>query len=118
MTPPDPTVTSAPAETDGNATLAQTTAPESPAGAPEVPGYEIEGEIGRGGMGVVYRARQVSLNRIVALKMLPGAFAEPREVIRFLQEAEVIASIHHPHVLQAFEYGQCGSRPYFTMEYL
>jgi serine/threonine protein kinase len=102
-----------------NATVAQTGPPMGPAGAPEVPGYEIVGELGRGGMGVVYRARQVSLNRFVALKMLPGGeYAEPHELARFLAEAEVVAAVRHPHVVQVHEYGQCGSRPYFAMEYL
>jgi hypothetical protein len=114
----DQTVTSKPSETDGNATIAQPSTPDSVAGVPEVPGYEILGELGRGGMGVVYRARQMSLNREVALKMLPGTFAEPHEIIRFLQEAEVIAAVKHPHVVQVYDYGQCGSRPYFAMEYL
>ena len=52
-----------------------------------MPGYEIEGELGRGGMGVVYRAKQLGLNRVVALKMLPGGeYADPQELARFLVE--------------------------------
>ena len=118
--PPDPeiTVSSGPAPT-GEATLAQSGAPVALAGAPEIPGYEIVGELGRGGMGVVYKARQVSLNRVVALKMLPGgAYTERHELVRFLAEAEVVAAVRHPHVVQVYEYGQCGSRPYFAMEHL
>jgi serine/threonine protein kinase len=69
-------------------------------------------------MGVVYEARQVGLNRTVALKMLPAEYAEPHELVRFLSEAEVVAAVRHPHVVQVYEYGQCGSRPYFAMEHL
>src|SRR5437762_6760744 len=62
-----------------------------------VPGYELMDELGRGGMGVVYKARQVALNRVVALKMiLSGEHARPEDRARFLAEAETIAAIHHP----------------------
>jgi hypothetical protein len=105
MTPPDP-----------SATLPAGVQPL--AGALEVPGYELTDELGRGGMGVVYRARQISLNRLVALKMLPGGAYSENELVRFLAEAEVVAAIRHPHVVQVYEFGQCGSRPYFAMEHL
>jgi hypothetical protein len=121
MTPaPDqPTAAAPPTDSGTRATIAQTGAPAPFPGAPEVPGYEITGELGRGGMGVVYRARQVSLNRLVALKMLPGsAYAEQHELLRFLAEAEAVAAVRHPHVVQVYESGRCGSRPYFAMEYL
>src|SRR5436305_14749068 len=63
-------------------------APAAPVGPPTVPGFEIDGELGRGGMGVVYRARQTKLNRPVALKMvLAGGHAGPAERVRFLAEA-------------------------------
>jgi serine/threonine protein kinase/WD40 repeat protein len=75
-----------------------------PAGLPEVPGFELLGEIGRGGMGVVYKARHRRLNRLVALKMvLAGAAADPRTVQRFLFEAEILARVQHPQVVQVFE---------------
>src|SRR5687768_6859683 len=71
---------------------------------PAVPGYEILGELGRGAMGVVYHARQVKLNRAVALKMLLGADrADPKALIRFLAEAEAVAAVRHPNVVGVYE---------------
>jgi WD40 repeat protein/tRNA A-37 threonylcarbamoyl transferase component Bud32 len=77
------------------------------AGPPQVPGYAIEGELGRGGMGVVYKARQVKLNRIVALKMIRTADqAEEQERQRFKNEAEAIARLQHSNIVQVFEVGE------------
>jgi tetratricopeptide (TPR) repeat protein/tRNA A-37 threonylcarbamoyl transferase component Bud32 len=91
---------------------------------PEIPppvdlaGYVIEAEIGRGGMGVVYRARQLGLNRAVAVKMVRGRDrADDKEIIRFLAEAEAVAAIRHPHVVQVYEYGERDGRPFLAMEY-
>jgi tetratricopeptide (TPR) repeat protein len=82
------------------------------------PGYELLGELGRGGMGVVYRARQVRLNRVVALKMiLSGAHAGAEERLRFLAEAEVIASLPHPGIVQVYEFGAAHGAPWFALEY-
>jgi tetratricopeptide (TPR) repeat protein len=81
--------------------------------------YEILNEIGRGGMGVVYRARQLSLNRIVALKMiLAGEFAAPADQARFQREAEASAQLQHPNIVQTFEVGAVGRRPFLSMEFV
>jgi serine/threonine-protein kinase len=84
---------------------------------PRVPGYKVEAVLGYGGVGVVYRARQLRLNRPVALKMLlAGPFAQPEERLRFLREAEAVAALRHPHVVQIYDLGDADGRPYFTME--
>jgi tetratricopeptide (TPR) repeat protein/tRNA A-37 threonylcarbamoyl transferase component Bud32 len=97
------------------------TAETRPAGSlpGSVPGYEILGELGRGGMGVVYKARQQNLKRIVALKMiLAGSHASPEARVRFLHEAETIARLKHPNVVQVFDFGTHEGKPYFSLEYL
>lgn len=84
-----------------------------------VPGYEILGELGRGGMGVVYKARHLQLNRIVALKMiLAGGYAGASERARFLAEAEVVAGLQHPHIVALLEYGEQQGQPFFTLEFM
>jgi WD40 repeat protein/tetratricopeptide (TPR) repeat protein len=86
---------------------------------PTVPGYEITGELGRGGMGVVYHARHVRLNRTCALKMvLAGAHASPEHVARFVTEAEAIARIQHPSIVQIRHIGDCDGLPFLELEYL
>jgi hypothetical protein len=92
--------------------------PEEPA-LPQVPGYEVEAVLGRGGMGVVFRARHLRLNRPVALKMLlGGAYAGPRERERFQREAEAVAGLRHENIVRVYDVGDHDGRPYFTMEFV
>lgn len=94
---------------------ASATAPALPA----VPGYEIEGVLGRGGMGVVYKARHLALKRPVALKMiLAGGHAGPRELARFRIEAEAAARLQHPNIVQIFEVNEADGHPYCALEFV
>ncbi len=81
--------------------------------------YELLEEIARGGMGVVYRARQISLNRIVAVKVvLHGPFSSPEFVKRFRTEAAAVAGLQHPNIVAIYEVGQSGGDHFFSMEYI
>jgi serine/threonine-protein kinase len=80
--------------------------------------YELQEEIGRGGMGVVYKARQRSLDRAVAVKMIASLLASREQVRRFQAEAKAAAGIHHPNVVQIFEVGEIYGQHYFAMEYV
>ena len=86
---------------------------------PEIPGYTILGELGRGGMGVVYQATQNRLRRMVAIKMvLKGECASERERARFNEEAEVVAKVQHTNIVQIHEIGEYEGNPYFCQEYV
>jgi eukaryotic-like serine/threonine-protein kinase len=93
--------------------------PRPTASLPRIPGYEIEGLLGRGGMGVVYRGRHRRLNRPVAVKMLlAGAYASRRDLARFQREAEAVAALRHPNVVSVFDVGDLDGLPYYTMEFV
>jgi WD40 repeat protein len=86
---------------------------------PQIPGYEVQALLGRGGMGLVYKTRHLRLNRLVALKMLiAGEYAGPRERARFQRESEAVARLRHPNVVQIYDVGEHDGRPYFTMEFV
>ncbi len=86
---------------------------------PEIPGYEILEVIGHGGMGIVYKARHVALGRVVALKMiLAGQAATASERCRFLNEAQASARLSHQNIVQVYEVGEAGGRPYLAMEFV
>lgn len=95
------------------------TPPISPPPLEDVPGYSLEGVLGEGGMGVVYRARQLKLDRVVALKTVAVALAaNPSLMVRFEQEAVALAKLHHPNIVSVYDSGRAGDRLFFAMELL
>ncbi len=97
----------------------QGTSQPTPAGFPSLPGYEMQSELGRGGMGVVYQARQISLNRLVAVKMMHGgAGAGVQERARFRVEVEAVAHLQHPHIVQIYEVGEQAGTPFCCLEFV
>jgi formylglycine-generating enzyme required for sulfatase activity len=85
---------------------------------PEVSGYEILGILGHGGMGLVYRARQLKANRLVALKMIRAVeHATPHERLRFQIETEAVARLQHPNIVQLHEVGEVRGQPFFSLEF-
>ena len=94
-------------------------AAQPPAEFPRITGYDVQALLGHGGMGVVYKARDLRLNRPVAIKMLlAGAYARPEERERFLREAEAAAGLRHPNIVPVYDVGDHDGRPYFTMEFV
>jgi len=96
---------------------------KSEAGDPPTAGqigdYELVRELGRGGMGIVYEARQISLNRRVALKMLPfAAVLDERQIARFRTEAQAAAGLHHPHIVPVFAVGQERGVHFYAMQFV
>ncbi len=93
--------------------------PQLPPLLPSVPGYDILEEVGRGGMGVVYRAMDLRLKRPVALKMILAGDHSSQEVrSRFRTEAESVAQLQHPNIVQIYEIGEHSGLPYFALEYV
>ncbi len=93
--------------------------PAGPARSVRIPGYEVLGELGRGGMGVVYLAGQISLNRVVALKeILIGDDASSSQTARFRQEGLTVAGLRHPNFVQVYEVGEHDGLPFITFEYI
>ena len=93
------------------------TVAEASADWPSIPGYELLAELGRGGMGVVFKARQTNSNRLVALKLIRNAaLATPQERARFRIEAEAAARLHHANVVEILEVGEHQGQPFFAME--
>jgi tetratricopeptide (TPR) repeat protein/tRNA A-37 threonylcarbamoyl transferase component Bud32 len=82
-----------------------------------VEGYEFCGELGHGAMGVVYKARHIKLNRLVALKTTLGGRIGEKDLIRFLAEAESVAAVKHSNVVQVYDYGEIGGRPFMALEF-
>ncbi|MBX9789695.1 MAG: protein kinase [Pirellulales bacterium] len=106
------------ASNDASARASETELPSGQA-LPRVIGYELVVELGRGSMGVVYKARQHALKRTVALKMiLVGSFAGPEQLARFRLEAEAIARVQHPHIVQIYEVGEHEGLPFYVLEYV
>ncbi len=116
---PIPGVTVVQTTADTPAVPSRATVETRPTNWPKFPGYEIQAAIGRGAMGVIYKARQTALNRPVALKMvLGGSHANVMAQARFLIEAEAVAALQNPHVVQLYDFGTNDGLPYFAMEFV
>jgi serine/threonine-protein kinase len=116
---PDPTVAApSPADDLTRSHVHETAPPAEPALPPPPPGYDLLGVLGRGGMGVVYKARQRALNREVALKvLLAGGHASEAQRARFLAEAGAVAAVNHPGVVQVHDFGTWDGQPFLALEF-
>ena len=104
---------------DPDSTVGPGPGPQAPVSVPLMPGYDLLRELGRGGMGVVYLAKQVRLNRLVALKMiLAGPHADDMTRQRFQIEAEAVAALQHPNIVQIHEVGEHDGMPWLALEYV
>ena len=105
--------------TEAQSDRLKTSLKEHKAAAHRIPGYKILGKLGMGAMAIVYKARQLSLNRTVAIKVLPKRFSEnPEYVERFYKEGQAAAKLNHTNIVQAYDVGEAGGYNYFVMEYV
>ena len=97
----------------------KTSIKESKVAAQQIPGYKIIGKVGAGAMAVVYKAKQISLNRTVAIKVRPRRFSEnPEYVSRFYKEGQAAGKLNHPNIVQAIDVGEAGGYHFFVMEFV
>jgi tetratricopeptide (TPR) repeat protein len=116
---PDNRCPSEPAPIVGSPATVQDAAGAAAGTLPTISGYEVLEELGRGGMGIVYRARHTRLQRVVALKMIrAGVLATSEELSRFRSEAALQARVHHQHIVQIFEIGEAVGGPYLALEFV
>lgn len=93
--------------------------PKPPEVLPTIPGYEVLGILGKGGMGIVLKAKQISLGRIVAIKQIvAGAAASDEDLARFKNEAATVAQLQHPNIVQIYEVGAAHGRPFLVLEFV
>lgn len=105
--------------TSAQASRLRSSIKESKTIAHQIPGYKVQGKLGAGAMAVVYKAQQLSLNRTVAIKVLPKRFSEnPEYVERFYKEGQAAGKLNHNNIVQAFDVGEAGGYHYFIMEYV
>ncbi len=105
--------------TDTQAKRVEAGITESKNAANQIPGYKVMGKLGSGAMAVVYKAKQISLDRIVAIKVLPKRFSEkPDYISRFFKEGKIAAKLNHNNIVQAIDVGEAGGLYYFVMEYV
>jgi len=105
--------------TKSQAKRLRSTIKESKAAAGQIPGYKVSGKLGSGAMAVVYKAKQLSLDRTVAIKVLPKRFSEkPNYITRFYKEGKLAAKLNHNNIVQAIDVGEAGGLYYFVMEYV